>query len=1375
MSDRFKDQDKWVEHVSKWRDATNMIPSMVSEEIRKSKLDPELAAKGPKSLVFDPLSIQFAMGYKDRRYSLSYETLKRIPQQLALISAILQTRCNQVAQFATPFRLNKSLGFAVKHKNPARLTTKGEREFIQSVEKFIYACGAEDPNPHSPYVRDDFETFLKKLVRDSLMYDQATFEVVPDRKGMPYEFLAVDASTIRIASNHMDMDLAHATHTANALMRGHAETLTQPYKTMKVQNPELHDVPAYVQLINGQQRNVYTNKELVFGVRNPRSDIYVQGYGYGELEQLITVITAHLYAEEYNRRFFMQGCVAGDTTVHTRDGLVPISSLVGKVFDCWNGTEWVTSDVVSSGYKEAVSVGLANNYSLITSPNHKFLSLSCDGQAVMKELQELRVGDFVAQSEALLEFNELDPVYVQVGKKPKQPTVNAGLLDAPFYEFIGFLVGDGYVTDTRSSINAGNKRNYTTSCVFSPKDTEVQEKFRTMLGSRGISHHMRKSGGDWGGTKLDTLVIRNKGLFDFLTNVVGMSSSASHEKVVPSRLFAETVENRAAFLRGYFSADGFVKNGIHAYVCSSSTNLIAGVQQLLWSLGISSSLSHSLMNASGRPCHYLRVCENNKFASLIGFLQTYKTVSPTRKDSGGKIPRFAQEGILQRLIGYVPGGTRSKAQLKALRSSAQEEALNYRWIQIKSINVIGVHVPMFDVRQTHEGHRWSAGGCITSNSAPKGILNIKGDNLTGDQLEVFKREWKNNVEGVTNAWRTPIMQSEQGIDWVPLHQSNQEMEYSMWMEYLIKITCFTGNTPITMADGSTTAIESVVPGDVVFSHTGQPRNVSNLQITEYCGPLVTLTAGETIEVTPEHPMWVVSSSLHNGSRLFGEPAWKNAGEIVEGVDYLTIPKKTYEFVGKDQTIDCLAVLGADNCRVSPDALHIAPKGNAGKFIQRYWALDEELAYVLGLYLAEGNTTESAAYFTFAKHEEEYVAAVERIATRIGVHSRTYAAKESTANICLHSSLVAEVLGTLFGSKAILKKIPKVIFDSPAEVQRAFISGVFAGDGSVPSFVAGAAVSTLSLVSKTALEQMRHLLFRQNVYSHRYTVTNTGFDSVNDLHRLDINGLYSARLSTWLSGPKGDKLRDRVNSLTTLRSTVYESATYYYVPVSSSNTNHFEGKVYNIEVDGEHTYQAHRFAVHNCAVFLIDPAELNFDMHGGVQQTPLFESSQEWKLKASRDRGLKPMLRFLAKLINDNVVNKLDDNFTFDFVGLDELTEQEKHELRKEQVSTYMTLNEIRRQEDLPDVADGDLILNPTYTTAQQQRRQLEQQQAAAGAAGGGAPPPSAQPGKDKPEAQVAEDNSKPSYSDGFTKSIDTKTFEVSFDQDESWLDFYRGV
>jgi hypothetical protein len=198
----------------------------------------------------------------------------------------------------------------------------------------------------------------------------------------------------------------------------------------------------------------------------------------------------------------------------------------------------------------------------------------------------------------------------------------------------------------------------------------------------------------------------------------------------------------------------------------------------------------------------------------------------------------------------------------------------------------------------------------------------------------------------------------------------------------------------------------------------------------------------------------------------------------------------------------------------------------------------------------------------------------------------------------------------------------------------------------------------------------------------------------------------------------------------------------------------------------------------CAVFLIDPAELNFDMHGGVQQTPLFESSQEWKLKASRDRGLKPMLRFIAKMINDQIVHKLDDHFTFDFLGLDELTEQEKLEVNKEKLASYMTLNEIRRADDLPDVEHGDIVMNPTYTTYIQQKRQSEMQEkqmaaasgAAAGAAPGGAPGGGEQGGGEGGE----EEKSGPQYADGFTKSISkTKVLEISLD-DESWVDVYRG-
>jgi hypothetical protein len=319
--------DGWVDQLSSWQDATSSIPRLVREDIIKARLKPDDVSRGMKSISSDPLSIQYAMGYKDRKYSLSYDTLKRIPQQLSIIGAIINTRVNQVSAFSVPFRSSKSVGFVIKHKDPAHLTTKSEVQFIKDLETFIYNCGHTEPNPHSHGRRDTFETFLKKFTRDSCTYDQAACEIIPDRRGRPYEFAAVDASTIRIAARKgvgVD-DTYHGRSPAyNARLWNYMMTEGRgPYRSLQMYEGQNKQDVSYVQVVNGQIYNVYSEDELMFGVRNPRSDIYVHGYGYSEMEQLITVITSHLYAEEYNRRFFMNSSSPKGMLVFKGDSMSP--------------------------------------------------------------------------------------------------------------------------------------------------------------------------------------------------------------------------------------------------------------------------------------------------------------------------------------------------------------------------------------------------------------------------------------------------------------------------------------------------------------------------------------------------------------------------------------------------------------------------------------------------------------------------------------------------------------------------------------------------------------------------------------------------------------------------------------------------------------------------------------------------------------------------------------------------------------------------------------------------------------------------------------------------------------------------------------------
>ncbi len=77
---------------------------------------------------------------------------------------------------------------------------------------------------------------------------------------------------------------------------------------------------------------------------------------------------------------------------------------------------------------------------------------------------------------------------------------------------------------------------------------------------------------------------------------------------------------------------------------------------------------------------------------------------------------------------------------------------------------------------------------FTQGSAIKGLINIKGA-IPDKQMRAFRRMWYSMVGGgITNAWRTPILNSED-IQWVNMHSSNRDVEFSAWSDYLNKLLC----------------------------------------------------------------------------------------------------------------------------------------------------------------------------------------------------------------------------------------------------------------------------------------------------------------------------------------------------------------------------------------------------------------------------------------------------------------------------------------------------------------------------------------------------------------------------------------------------------
>lgn len=246
-------------------------------ELGKDYVRGDEAPQDPKSLFFDPYSIVEQLGYKDKPTQISYGTLRAVLRRLPIVQAIMITRINQVVSFCQPQYDRYELGFRVKMKDQNRNSTRIEQKESRNLENIIMTTGYT----HNPRGRDDFETFIKKIVRDSMTFDQLCFEIVPNRKGKPAEWYAVDASTIRKADNGT------------------------PYY-----NEDQRASTKYVQIYDGMIISEYGQEELCFGVRNPDTNIRLQGYGVSELEMLITIITSLLYALDFNQKFFTQGSAA---------------------------------------------------------------------------------------------------------------------------------------------------------------------------------------------------------------------------------------------------------------------------------------------------------------------------------------------------------------------------------------------------------------------------------------------------------------------------------------------------------------------------------------------------------------------------------------------------------------------------------------------------------------------------------------------------------------------------------------------------------------------------------------------------------------------------------------------------------------------------------------------------------------------------------------------------------------------------------------------------------------------------------------------------------------------------------------------------------
>lgn len=117
----------------------------------------------------------------------------------------------------------------------------------------------------------------------------------------------------------------------------------------------------------------------------------------------------------------------------------------------------------------------------------------------------------------------------------------------------------------------------------------------------------------------------------------------------------------------------------------------------------------------------------------------------------------------------------------------------------------------------------------------------------------------------------------------------------------------------------------------------------------------------------------------------------------------------------------------------------------------------------------------------------------------------------------------------------------------------------------------------------------------------------------------------------------------------------------------------------------------------CAMFLMDPMEIGFQFGAEGQRAAIYQTNPESRIQMGRDKGLRPLLRMVQSWINQWFVYRLNPEFRLEFRGIDDFAERERAAFDDQRVRTYMSVDEIRAEHNLPPLPGGvgKLPANPS--------------------------------------------------------------------------------
>ncbi len=402
--------------------------------------------------------------------------------------------------------------------------------------------------------------------------------------------------------------------------------------------------------------------------------------------------------------------------------------------------------------------------------------------------------------------------------------------------------------------------------------------------------------------------------------------------------------------------------------------------------------------------------------------------------------------------------------------------------------------------------------------------------------------------------------------------------------------CLPPETPI-MVCGCPKKISECVEGDRVITHSGQYQKVLSVSKRADADEIVEvkITKFGKLRMTPNHPVYVI----RDGMRQF-----------VPAGDLQHKDKPIYIF---DQTVNV------------PHPIHVkdviqqryCQKNNAGLCISDVVDEDGWIKYVngrsnailstvqankeffrlMGYYLAEGSLGNHGISFAFHQDETEYHADVKTLVSGcfgLDKFCEVFCSNSLGYQIQFNSMMLRDFWSRITESGATNKTIPLWAMTAPLDLQAELVKGLWRGDGYEDSFQ-GYGIATTSY---RLAYQIRDILLRLGIVS---SVRKTGrrgktvtfrdgrtYHFNADFYCISIQSLFDVMRFSDVIGQtlESEKLFSlKPTTETTIR------GNEVYCSIRGISKISYNGLVYNLNVENDHSYTTAYAVVHNSDAYI----------------------------------------------------------------------------------------------------------------------------------------------------------------------------------------------